>query len=444
MFKPQGSVVLTDAEPQIRNNFSNNSQVSNNNVELGNFHDDLISIDNPDTKKSNTNDNTILSDKRICEINSNNIPETTNDYPVNSENLILADNYVHKTFQCPENLINENNLENTKNKVGSIKKSETSYIIEENLNCSTNSLVSDNLSSPMQTSTDVFLDSEIFSTDAASNDSHSPKNIQNIDTENNKKPGFNTQNNLLEVKRFNEFCLSYNKPVLYASNDNFSNPKSDQSLLNSAESCDSSPVHKVNREYKKVPKKYKTKKHFGVKTLQSIFSRRDGYSDISSTASEIGDDVVINKNLYSSKSDSPTHITEIQAESSIECNDIQDSSDTAVYKCTNNSVSETSPQFEENIHNFLSETFSKNFTTEQNVSSITINKSTGNKKYFKLNGQNLRIGKALRLCPNDEYSDQPLSPDNDQKKEKLLARYVYNSNLFSVDGIGDPDFGTPV
>ncbi|KAK4880020.1 hypothetical protein RN001_008166 [Aquatica leii] len=366
---------LTEEEPPTLN-FSNNNEnliVINDNASTTTYN----------TLTNTSNDNNL---EKADEINSN-ICEN-----LNTENLILTDNYALQQND------NQNKID--------LKKLQN--CIEENLNCSTNSLISDNLSSPMQTSTDVFLDSEILSTDAASNDSHSPKNTE-------KK----SEISLLEVKRFNEFCLSY-KPTLYASNENVSNVKSDQSLLNSAESCDSSPVHKINRDYKKSTKKYKSKKHFGVKTLQSIFSRRDGYSDISSTASELGDDVVTLQD---------------QKETFNDC------SETVLSK---SATTDLTPQFEENLHQFLSETFSKNFSTlDANASSITINKSTGSKKYFKLNGQNLRIGKALRLCPNDDFSDKTNS-DTDQKKDKLLARYVYNSNLLSADGIGDPDFGTPV
>lgn len=397
MYKPQGSISLETPKPEQHNIYSNNLQVSNNNTEVLKFSEEIV-----DNIETILNDNKEINNSTLIEINSNEVPDTT---------LMLTDNYKNKlktieNFRFPENITS---IENARN-----KKRET--YIDDNLNCSTNSLVSDNLSSPMQTSTDLFLDSEIFSTDAASNDSHSPKNIQNVDSEKNET------NSLLEVKRFNEFCLNYKKSNLYGSNENFSNPKSDQSLLNSADSCDSSPIHKLNRDYKKISKKYKNKKHFGVKTLQSIFNRHDGYSDISSTASECGEEILKN----TENNNEPKECTEL-----------------AVYKA-NPLVSDVSPQFEQNLHSFLSETFSKNYALEQGVSSITINKSTGSKKYFKLNGQNLRIGKALRLCPNDEILDQNPITENDQKKEKLLARYVYNSNLLSVDGIGDPDFGTPV
>lgn len=240
---------------------------------------------------------------------------------------------------------------------------------EENLNWSTTSVLSDNLSSPMQTSTDVFLDSEVFSTDAISNDSNSPKSTQNINdvVVKEEKP-------LLEMKRFNEYCLSHKE----------SHENSDHSLLDSPDS-DSSPVHqRVNRDYRK---KSKAKRNFGVKTLQSIFSRRDGYSDISSTASELGDDAMVNKSRMSDYV--------------------------------------TSRQFEDNLNSFLSDTFAKEMKTGS-----------------KPTPRNIRIGKALRLCPTGESSEVG-SSENEQKKEKLLARYVYSSNT-TVDGIGDPDFGTPV
>lgn len=296
----------------------------------------------------------------------NNLNDTNDE--IQTTDLILIDNRT-------DNII----------KLEDFKKSNDISNIEENLNCSSNSLNSENFSSPMQTSTDVFLDSEMLSTDIASNDSQSPKNVQTSESQ--------------EAKNFR---FSYGKPSTYICSDTFSNPKSDQSLLNSDESCDSSPVHKLNRDYKK---KHKPKKYFGVKTLQSIFSKRDGYSDVSSTASEVGEDA------------RPTNAEEVV--------------DNVVALCKNNSA-ETTPQFEENIHNLLSEMFVKNFQPPESV------KPAGTKKYFSLHGQNLRVGKALRLCPNEELAD------NEQRKEKLLARYVYNANSCNVDGVGDPDFGTPV
>lgn len=271
---------------------------------------------------------------------------------------------------------------------------------DENFNCSTTSLNSDNFSSPMQTSTDVFLDSELLSTDIASNDSQSPKNVQ---IESTTKANFSFK----DQPAF--------KAQIYTSNESLSNPKSDQSLLNSAESCGSSPVHKNhNRDYKKVQRKHK-KKYFGVKTLQSIFNKHDGYSDISSTASE---DLLETTRV-------------------IDNNKVENSG----RKC-NKFFADTSPQFEENIHSILSDIFVKNFSPPEpsNISAISLNKTIGTKKYFSLHGQNLRVGKALRLCPNN---DDDLA-ENEQRKEKLLARYVYNAHSINADGVGDPDFGTPV
>lgn len=307
----------------------------------------------------------------------NNLNDTNDE--IQTTDLILIDNRT-------DNII----------KLENFKKSNDISNIEDNLNCSSNSLNSENFSSPMQTSTDVFLDSEILSTDIASNDSQSPKNVQINDKQ--------------ETKNFKEFTFNYGKPSTYISSDNFSNPKSDQSLLNSDESCNSSPMHKISRDYKK---KHKPKKYFGVKTLQSIFSKHDGYSDISSTASEIGEELIDRNNRK----------IETNAEEVV---------DNVVALCKSNT--ETTPQFEENIHNLLSEMFVKNFHPPESVS----RPSVGTKKYFSLHGQNLRVGKALRLCPNEELTD------NEQKKEKLLARYVYNANSCNVDGVGDPDFGTPV
>ncbi|KAJ8916275.1 hypothetical protein NQ315_016415 [Exocentrus adspersus] len=289
-------------------------------------------------------------------------------------------------------------LDNSTNniiKLENFKKVDVFSNINDNFNTSTNSLNSDNLSSPMQTSTDVYLDSEILSTDLASNDSHSPKNLQ-TDT-NPQKTTFEYGSNILEM---------LNKPKLYQSNDSLSNPKSDQSLLNSAESCGSSPLHKPYKKQRKHKKKY-----FGVKTLQSIFNKHDGYSDVSTTASEMGDDPAPSCDPKTSK--------------------LEPEPASAVFK--HKPVYETSPQFEENIHNLLSDIFIKSFPEQQTPKP----KPMGTRKYFSLHGQNLRVGKALRLCPNEDYTEE-------QRKEKLLARYVYNANSLNADGVGDPDFGTPV
>lgn len=335
---------------------------------------------------------------------------------------------------------------------------------EENFNCSTNSLVSENLSSPMQTSTDNMIDSEL-----ASNDSQSPKSIQNINTnEPNQQLNFNYGHSLLEIKKFNEFCSSYDKPRLYSSNETFSNPKSDQSLLNSAESCDSSPVHKVSKDYipRKTSKKLKSKKTFGVKTLQAIFgNKNDGYSDISSTNSDFGDDCfldnkppLVQQKLEHRKPDIEKPGQKVQREvQKYDMRQIKQQED-----LTNNVLNaelsrllakpiltEISPQFEKNIHTFLHDTFDKKpRQPEVAVPSFAVS-NISNKKYFMLHGQNLRVGKALRLCPNEEVvgksGDCPLTMEQKlTQREKLLARYVYNTNAVNVDGVGDPDFGTPV
>lgn len=311
--------------------------------------------------------------------------------PNHNQTYTDALNNLNDEVQTTDLILIDNRTDNII-KLEDFKKTNDISNIEDNLNCSSNSLNSENLSSPMQTSTDVFLDSEVLSTDAASNDSQSPKNVQTSDKQ--------------DAKAFKEFSFNYGKTSTYISSDNFSNPKSDQSLLNSDESCDSSPVHKFNRDYKK---KHKPKKYFGVKTLQSIFSKHDGYSDISSTTSEIGEEVA--DKAGGSKAEEVV--------------------DNVVALCK--SSTETTPQFEENIHNLLSEMFVKNFQPPESVS-----RPTGTRKYFSLHGQNLRVGKALRLCPNEELAD------SEQRKEKLLARYVYNANSCNVDGVGDPDFGTPV
>uniref|UniRef100_A0A6P7HCY9 Uncharacterized protein LOC114349341 n=1 Tax=Diabrotica virgifera virgifera TaxID=50390 RepID=A0A6P7HCY9_DIAVI len=326
---------------------------------------------------SNNNDSPEATTKNIT---------TNNAYSVDTNDLVLIDNVTNNIIK----------LEN-------FKKVDILATLENTCNTSTNSLNSENLSSPMQTSTDVYLDSEIVSTDLASNDSQSPKNVQEP-----FKPKFNyDKHNMVNTQP--ESLVS--KLKIYGSNESLSNPKSDQSLLNSEDSCGSSPVHKLSREYKK-QKKHK-KKYFGVKTLQSIFNKHDGYSDISTTASEFGDD--------------PPQLE-------LKETDI-------VAPANHSKYSDISPQFEENIHSLLSDIFVKHFPvvgSEQNAT-LNLNKSVGTKKYFSLHGQNLRVGKALRLCPNEEFTEN----DSEQRKEKLLARYVYNANS-SADGIGDPDFGTPV
>lgn len=281
-------------------------------------------------------------------------------------------------------------IDNRTDNVIKLENFKKSNELSENFNCSSNSLNSENLSSPMQTSTDIFLES----TDVASNDSQSPKIVQN-----------DAENGLLEMKKFNEFCFN--------NASTSSDTKSDKSLLNSSSDDGGSPVHRgANRDYKKPPKKHRPKKYFGVTTLQSIFSnKRNGYSDISSTASEEiapkppDDDVV---------DDDDSAINNV----------------VALFK--NTAATTTSPEFEENIHSFLSDLFVRNFPPPE-----AANRAVASRRH----GQNLRVGKALRLCPNDDALEKM---ENEQRKEKLLARYVYNANACGGEGVGDPDFGTPV
>lgn len=341
---------------------------------------------------------------------------------------------------------------------------------EENFNCSTNSLVSENLSSPMQTSTDNMIDSEL-----ASNDSQSPRTLQRINNNTNKqsKKQLNYGHSLLEIKKFNEFCSGIEKSRMYSSNESLSNPKSDQSLLNSDESCDSSPVHKFNKDYvmRKTTKKHKSKKNFGVKTLQAIFgNKNDGYSDISSTNSDCGDEYYLERTQKHSiskpiKTDlesielkrvlNPTEKPTESQESKDELEHIEKQED-ELTNTLNEELSrllskpiftEISPQFEKNIHTFLSETFDKK-SRQNNKEAALPNFAVSNKKYFMLHGQSLRVGKALRLCPNEEAlnkQSEPSAADHKlSQRDKLLARYVYNSHSINVDGVGDPDFGTPV
>lgn len=400
-----------DSENKIDNLICDNTTINISNIEptTPNHNEHIIFTDTRTESVDNRNKTimSVLNIKREEEINKN------DEYEVQTSDLILIDNRTDNIIKL-ENFKKTNEMDN----------------IEDNFNCSTNSLNSENLSSPMQTSTDVFLDSEILSTDVASTDSQSPKNIQNMESLKPRK--FTYDNSLLEVKKFNEFCVNYKKSSEYISSDTFSNPKSDHSLLNSGESCDSSPVHKINRDYKKPLKKHKPKRYFGVKTLQSIFSNHNGYSDISSTASEIGDEPV-NGKIYEENA-SALEDRKISKKSDTSCDG---SVDNVVSLLKSNSVlSETSPQFEENIHTLLSEIFIKNFTIPD---ATPVSSKAG--KQFCARGQNLRVSKALRLCPNDDYLEKM---ENEQKKEKLLARYVYNANSCGGDGVGDPDFGTPV
>ncbi|RZC33391.1 golgi-associated PDZ and coiled-coil motif-containing protein-like, partial [Asbolus verrucosus] len=383
----QKLIVLEETEDVDSNIFNYNLNNTNGNVEV--------------YKATSTKDIKIADDLN-CNSNNNANPTTEinrnlnqMDFKVDTTDLVLFDNATNNVIKLED-----------------FKK--VDIIDDDNFNCSTNSLNSENFSSPMQTSADVFLDSELLSTDIASNDSQSPKNIQ-PDTA--TKPNFTYQEPT-------NFCM---KPQIYTSNESLSNPKSDQSLLNSGESYGSSPVHKAsNRDYKKVQRKHK-KKYFGVKTLQSIFNKHDGYSDISSTASELGEDLSVE--------------TRDKVYKAIDNNKNENKEKEAAYK-SNTIYADTSPQFEENIHNILSDIFVKNFaTSEHNVAAISLNKPIGTKKYFSLHGQNLRVGKALRLCPNEDFTEQV---ENEQRKEKLLARYVYNANSINADGVGDPDFGTPV
>ncbi|XP_019867271.2 uncharacterized protein LOC109596213 isoform X2 [Aethina tumida] len=343
-------------------------------------------------------------------------------------------------------------IDNAKNNVIKLENFKKVQVLcnDDNFNCSTNSLNSENLSSPMQTSADVYLDSEVLSTDIASNDSQSPKNQQSQPKPEDFSSFKTSSDSLGNLKSNNDVFfgnmsfIDKHSPVAkdrnseaYGSNDSLSNPKSDQSLLNSGESCGSSPVRKTNRDYRK-QRKHK-KKYFGVKTLQSIFNKHDGYSDISTTASEFGDEP---EQLKPRQNQKIVEIEEKKAEQPEPAKSVVKEISSVKW----NNSSETTQQFEENIHTFLSDIFQRNFTASTapepaNVVNLSVNRPTGTKKYFSLHGQHLRVGKALRLCPNEDYKD---IAENEQRKEKLLARYVYNANCFNADGVGDPDFGTPV
>lgn len=461
------------------------------------INDNLIELSDVVYKTPNDNINNLLSSDMI-DLNSNPNSErrevVLNDICDSPTKKLISDigtrlfeSILEPILYPGETYLNDNDLSCLEKTMNNYVQSETNINLdnrnvglknEDNFNCSTNSLVSENLSSPMQTSTDNMIDSEL-----ASNDSQSPKSIQNINSNvadmQTNQHNFNYGHSLLEIKKFNEFCSSYDKPRLYSSNDTFSNPKSDQSLLNSAESCDSSPVHKVNKDYipRKTSKKLKSKKNFGVKTLQAIFgNKNDGYSDISSTNSDFGDDNVFidNNKLPGLLQVIPKENKQTDQQKKVQRQqDMQKFENLRQINLNNNKhedmannalnaelsrllakpiLTEISPQFEKNIHTFLSETFD-NKKPRQSNPEVTLPNFTvsniGNKKYFMLHGQNLRVGKALRLCPNEEVVGKSgeCSMNGEQKlsqKEKLLARYVYNTNSINVDGVGDPDFGTPV
>ncbi|XP_025829519.1 probable serine/threonine-protein kinase DDB_G0282963 isoform X1 [Agrilus planipennis] len=392
-------------------------------IQMNNNIDNIVtSFDETEENRNNTptnstktiNDNTTTTELITDEVNSNNIPlnmeSKTETFTNSIENLQYR---LNKTVEF---------YSKTNKNIDLAQKTTSVDNKEENLNCSTNSLVSENLSSPMQTSADIFLDSEILSTDVASNDSHSPKNIQNIDKVDQHDDETDKFGKLIEIKRFNEFCLEAKRSnVCNYEEEDLSNPRSDQSLLNSAsESCDSSPLHKTSLDYKK---KAKNKKYFGMKTLQNIFARHNGYSDISSTASEMGDD---NKEIAY---DDGAKITKQEENySEIQHENIVDSTKQKIIS----TADDITAQFEENIHAFLSETFSK--------SKLFLDQATnGMKIYPRQQSHSMRIGKALRLT-NDDQTEIIISENNKDK----YTRYVSGSNTTNIEGIGDPSFGTPV
>lgn len=394
-----------------------------------------------ETPPSNTGlyNESFIIDKVIETLQANTI-SNQNPTPATqtSTDLICMDNNINVLLpELSNNEINRNEtqLPFDQNLIVNMKTAEDQNfkklppITDENLNCSSNSLNSENLSSPMQTSTDMFLDSEILSTDIASNDSQSPKNLEK------KVKQVSDSGSLLEMKKFNEFCFNHKKSSLYGSIETFSNTKSDESLLNSADSCDSSPIHKANRDYKKVQRRYKTKKYFGVKTLQSIFSKHGGYSDVSSTASDFGEEFLMNnkpESCYKEIDNEPiTNIIPVTNANTQNNNPETESTSNFRYN-----MSDTTPQFEENIHQILSEMFRRNFESQKLENGAVSSKNLPLRR-------SLRVGKALRLCPNEEVKYNG-STEIDLKREKLLARYVYNANCLNAEGVGDPDFGTPV
>ncbi|KAL3282399.1 hypothetical protein HHI36_005584 [Cryptolaemus montrouzieri] len=377
------------------------SKITNSSYKFSNDHVGRISQTGEDR------DSKINNNEFVREVNQNTIEKETETIPKTPDNKDLIEfnkksNFLNKIipFINKDDISVISDILLADNSKDLIRFEDVKTCKNGNFNSSLNSLTSDNFSSPMQTSTDMILDSEILSTDVASNDSQSPE------TAKNKK-------------------LSYMAKFanVNASNDSLCNPKSDQSLLNSDDSCNSSPVHKNKRDYRKIQRKHK-KKYFGVKTLQSIFNKHDGYSDVSTTASDYEEE---------KRKTPPPEVPKEKEKPKEELGR------TTVYKCKA-IYTDTSPQFEENVHNILSDIFVKNFpNTNAETVVPSLQKPIGSKKYFSFHGQNLRVGKALRLCPNDNND-----VGNEQRKEKLLARYVYNSNANSGDGVGDPFFGTPV
>ncbi|XP_066156361.1 uncharacterized protein [Euwallacea fornicatus] len=353
------------------------------------------------TAVTNVQDSNTNSTFELTTCNNNDFPDNITKFSsdlsnIDSSELILLDNATNNIIRLED-----------------FKKVDVFSTVESNFNCSANSLISENLSSPMQTSTDVYVDSEILSTDIASNDSHSPKNLQ-IDATGSKL-AFSYENNIIEIEGVNDLP---EKPKIYVSSESLVQAKSDESLLNSDESDGSSPLRKLNKSYKK--QKKVRKKYIGVKTIQSIFNKQ-GYSDVSTTASELGEDV----QLF------PIEHPRVSVNSPP-----QTSQNLEEYRKPSNNI--VSPQFEEQVHSIISDILTKtHFDQTPIFKSANL---TTSKKYFSLHGQNLRVSKALRLCPNENLK----AMDQDQKKEKLLARYVYNANSLNVDGVGDPDFGTPV
>ncbi|KAH1013854.1 hypothetical protein HUJ04_002790 [Dendroctonus ponderosae] len=348
----------------------------------------------------------------------------------NSNNNFLPDNITKFSNDLSNvdtsELVLLDNATNNIIKLEDFKKVDVFSTMGSNFNCSVNSLISDNLSSSMQTSTDVYVDSEILSTDIASSDSQSPKN-ESTKTDN----AFNYDNNVIEIEKVSEFA---EKSQLYLSHESLSKAKSDQSLLNSDESGSSSPINKTNRNYKK--QKKLRKKYFGVKTLQSIFSKYDRYSDISTTASELGEEVPLSPRKKPGSSLKIVSAPSVAAVSKSELPEPERP------KIPNIICQDTSPQFEEHVHNIISDILTKSHIDPGPVLKASKpSLGSSSKKYFSLHGQNLRVSKAIRLCPNEDMNEVV---DQDQRKEKLLARYVYNANSLNVDGVGDPDFGTPV
>lgn len=346
---------------------------------------------------------------------------------------------------------------------------------------SNDSLNSVNYSSPMQTSCDP-IDSELISNDlTSSNDSE----VSKIDSEMSKNDfktseidGKSTENNFKQ----NILSIETENDGIYAPTDTFFQDISDDDDVSNDEDDDFFANRSLNKRTTNNKKRKKNKqkmcKFLGVKTLQNIFSKYDGYSDLSSSSDfcEQADNFCDETDDFCEEADESETLllsnTKQKTSTSAIARPMASVSEKSEFKLinTNDSTSilgtdeivpeeaeaepekpemETSQQFEQNIHTILTEMFTKNFppnfeilrNNQTSSHCYQQNKQSLNNVNNNNTKKQLRIGKALRLCPNEATTNLT----ENERKEKLLARYVYNANSIStLDGVGDPDFGTPV